>query len=222
VPREKNRRSGFTLVELIVVIVILGILAAIAIPALTGYISKAEDEQYKMRARDISIAMRTVIDEAWAKGDFAGDGVDAGFGSEVPAYYFEGNDTAIDDDLNLIAFWIGRLSAAAYGDWDVLNHRSLGLLGEHVVPDQVVFEYHGVAAKDSGANAATADGFFIFLNNGSDDTRTLVTYRLTHVDGVRDDEEFREAIYRNDVGGYRPIAYDANAGYEIYRNIGWA
>jgi prepilin-type N-terminal cleavage/methylation domain-containing protein len=39
-------RDGFILVELIVVIVILGILLAIAIPALTGYIRKAEDQKY--------------------------------------------------------------------------------------------------------------------------------------------------------------------------------
>jgi len=40
--KKMKNRKGFTLIELIVVIVIIGILAAILIPRLTGFTDKAE------------------------------------------------------------------------------------------------------------------------------------------------------------------------------------
>lgn len=43
--RTLRSRCGFTLVELVVVLVILGVVAAFAVPALTGYIDSAKEKQ---------------------------------------------------------------------------------------------------------------------------------------------------------------------------------
>lgn len=47
----RKNKKGFTLVELIVVIAILAILALILIPAITGYIAKAEQSRVDSNAR---------------------------------------------------------------------------------------------------------------------------------------------------------------------------
>ena len=80
---KKNKKKGFTLVELIVVLVILAIHAALLIPALTGYINKAKDKKITAETRQVVMAAQTLVDEQYAKvsdgkvtvGDTAGDGV---------------------------------------------------------------------------------------------------------------------------------------------------
>lgn len=62
-------KKGMTLVEVIVVLVILAILAAVLIPTMVGYIDKANQKTILAEARSVLLAAQTIESELYAEED---------------------------------------------------------------------------------------------------------------------------------------------------------
>lgn len=95
----KNDQKGFTLVELIVVLVILAIMAALLVPALLGYVDKAKEGRYLEEARSIYTAVQALNDEKYAK-----DTKSVGYTvDELKAAAAAGSKSLIDKINDLVA-----------------------------------------------------------------------------------------------------------------------
>jgi prepilin-type N-terminal cleavage/methylation domain-containing protein len=217
-----QRRTGFTLVEVIVVLVILAILAAIAIPALTGYIDKARDKEYITQARDISIAVHSVLNEAVASGEITGDPAI----SSSSMHWFTTPGTLLMGD-NAKRFFITNTSLYATSDIYEYFKRAAALVGNSYSfgsTDNRFFSYMTVALRGSDVTAATADGFVFELypegyEEGSGKPWIVVTHKIARIteldaDGIQRSVSWPILFNASPEG---KAHYDPEAGYEIYK-----
>jgi type IV pilus assembly protein PilA len=70
---QKNK-SGFTLIELMIVVAILGILAAIAIPAFVTYVRRAKTAEATDQVKKLFDAASTYYDKQWVGQGITADG----------------------------------------------------------------------------------------------------------------------------------------------------
>ena len=132
--------KGFTLVELIVVLVILAILAAILVPALLGYVDKAKESKYVLEANGIYKALQTLNTERYAKMNrletYVSDGCAHISGSAIKK-----NQFGVRDELNKL---ISPTEVISFGkanvegeEWGGISYKKNGAYSTEFTSDQL-------------------------------------------------------------------------------------
>lgn len=104
----KRDKGGFTLVELIVVLVILAVLAGIMVPSLTGYIRKAHEKAALLECRQVVLAAQVEASEEYGKGNISVTFDYAGIKEAAEAPGTVNAVTAVDGKITYVKYTSNR------------------------------------------------------------------------------------------------------------------
>ncbi len=141
----KNKQRGFTLIELMIVVAIIGILAAVAIPAFLDYMKKGKRSEAEVNLGAIQKGAKSGYFEDSMFPDPTATGVGGSYAGVTPAATCCGvtaqNRCTVDIDQ-----WRSGDSAAPY-EWDLLNFS---------VDEQHYFRYQYTASGNGDTSVYTA------------------------------------------------------------------
>ncbi len=133
--KTQNKKRGFTIVELVIVIAVIAILSAVMIPTFSGIVRKAKESAAMQEANNIARAVSATTEE----GMFPNvSGVDAYVVTDN--FWFEVDDNKISDAKE------GNLPDTVKTD---LTDLSTLTAGTYYVPVQLVEDYELTEAEEA-------------------------------------------------------------------------